>query len=244
MKNKKSKMHYIAVLAILLFFTGCSVYSPSIQSPITITEKGQIQTDANISFSNELFLRPGFHGSIAYGLSNNSSVQLSMSTKLFDFVNYEISTGNYFINTNFLRLGLFPGYSYGKINYEETNGDIMGARYTDKWSGNYHNVYLNLQSLINLKILTLGIGAKTGLYLPNLTFNNTLVNQRALSTQPTLYIKPNLKWDDTFNFGFSFTFLRLNTLDNFKNYNDLYKEFYDPFVVAFGLTYKFSTKLK
>ncbi len=239
MSDKKRRILFVSALVTILFLNSCTVYTPAIQSPVTIKEKGQIQADANISFSSILLLPLGFNGSIAYGISDNTSVQLSTNMKLFDYYEYDISAGNYFINKNKFRLGLFPGYSYGKIDYLDMSGDIMSLPMND-WTGNYHNFYLRLQSLIDLKILTLGIGAKTGLFLPNLLMDNTIVNKKAIITQPTLYIKPNIEFDKI-SCGLSLTYLSLNTLGSFQNYNHIHQNFYNPFIVAFGFSYKFDT---
>ena len=241
MNNKKLRILCASAWWVLLLLNGCSVYSPAIQSPVITEKQGQIQIDGNASVSSELLFPPGAHGSLAYGITDNTSLQLSANMKLFHYTEIGISIGNYFINESKFRLGFFPGYSYGEVDYTDMNGDIMtGASHEDYWSGNYQNIYINLQSLFNLKIITLGVGAKTGLYFPDLMNNNRIENKKAIITQPTLYIKPNLKYD-RFICALTVSYLSLNTVDGFRNYNDMHNYFYNPFTIAFGFGFKFDT---
>ena len=125
MYTLKQRFFLMAIASAMVVLSGCTTYLPAIQPPVTIKEKGQIQADASVSFTSALLVPLGLHGSIAYGITDNTSVQLSTNMMLFDFSEYDICAGNYFINKNKFRLGVFPGYSHGRIDYMEKRGSFI-----------------------------------------------------------------------------------------------------------------------
>lgn len=232
---------YSAFLSTLLLLTQCSFYSPSISSPVVIDKKGQVQLDGNISVSNYLLTPIGFHGSVAYGIADNASAQLSAS--YISGCNNEFggTVGYYYDLNKNLKVGAFPGFNFGYVFLDEEYVDIMGGQsYTYSWRGNYLSPYFRLQFLFDNKYMTIGLGTKAGMYYPKLKVNNLPKNQNAFLLEPSIFIMPSL-WNDDLRISINSSFSKLFSVNNGSvDYHGDYPLDYNNVIVSIGLNYRFS----
>jgi len=237
----------LLIVLIPMLFHGCAVYSPSISTPVLISEKHEKQIDAGITTAfpySYSFVPSGFYGSFAYCIFDNTPVQFSASRMLMGHSRYELSAGYNLPITGSIRLGVFPGMSSGDVFSWEVTGYSMGIPDYDRRLGEYLAPNTRVQLLFQNHRISVGMGAKGSLYIPAISLNTTRLNLgNAFIFEPSIFITPT---DPNTPAGFTVfcTYSKpFPMAGGSPDFSGTYGLEYPDFTIGIGFHYRF-TKLR
>lgn len=234
------------VFLIPVLLPGCSVYSPSVSPPVLITEKNEVQVDASISTSypgTYSFVPSGFNASIAYGIFDHTSIQVSASRILGGYNRIEMTTGYYLPFSNRFKIGFFPGLSHGHVFTWELVGYSMGIPEYVRWKGDYLAPSSKFQMLYKNEWIACGLGVKGSIYIPDISRSNTQLDPgNALLLEPSVFLIPSvakLPVGITFIGSFSRPY---PMRDGSPDFNSDYALEYPGFTFGLGLNFRINTQ--
>jgi hypothetical protein len=220
-----NKRQLMIILIITIFINNCTIYNPQIVPATIIKEKGDLQINGGI------FLTPGVHASVGYGLNKCISVQTFASYSLNNVAHFDLSSG-WYKNRKKIIFGIYGGYSYGygNINYKPINLVYMGEYH---WIGHYQLLYNKIQLIKTTKRIDFGIVTRFG-YLKPLYIKRSFYGDRTdieiftkfrKIIEPSFYV--NLKSSHR---------LSITLMGTFSFYNS---EYYDNNYFSFGFGFNY-----
>ncbi|MFB6317714.1 hypothetical protein [Saccharicrinis sp. FJH54] len=242
--EQRNVQRYAAILfaVICLFsFNSCSIYSPSVSSPVLVKNKGDKQTDISITTSDQLGSGVGFSFSKAYGLKDNTALRFTVTKELGGKNELDFTLGKYTVLSPKTRFGLFPGLSGGFINYTDMTGDIKNADW-ERWSGHYFSPYLRLQFLAEFDFMTVGAGTTIRYFIPDFYRDDERFNQTGFAIEPSLFIMPTYakrRTHLTLNCAYS-DFHPVGRLH--PGYNYYSDHYFNKLVFSIGINYYISSR--
>ena len=231
---------YFIIFVTLIFIAGCNTYIsyPQIVSPQAvdiplIKEMGDLRVDVGGSFTGNKTLRsseaidteewsvlPSVHGTISYGMSNMSALQMHANIGLFSMYYFQTALGIYKVLEKKTVFELYGGYGYGNGYY---NTRMFKVR------DDYHLAFAQFnigQTGLGAKHIDYGLGLRGGYLFCNF---EEPVNLKDVHKKNGWMVEP------TVFFRFGGRKVKFCTKVTYLWTQTLSKDFYYPLSVSMGV---------
>lgn len=220
-----SEIKLVFGFVCLLFFSGCSMYTPLNHSPTEFTEKHDVHASASISFFgyNAFAAYTPINHFFIYGEGNLSTYQ---DNNLYH-KSYSAGIGGYHVFNDCFFLELRAGYGQGKFEYADQNNGSNGA--LTLGDGSYIRYYGSFSIMYKNNMKAFGFFINTGGLDNTYTYTNINLSSYGetmhfVSVYSGFIFKKyfNSRWAIIHSLGANIPYYKGGINDNIFRVNELY----------------------
>ena len=227
------RIRLLASIALLsTFATSCIMYQPQAVDIPLINHQNDIRIDGAVSAGYLLGIFPAINVTSSYGFNNWGTAQLHANWDLSRGYYLQAGAGAYMPYKNFVLEG-YLGYGYGYKYYSKSDTSSPKKEFFGNYQIPYAQRNMGWVDLANGKI-DLGVGLKTGCYIPDITDRWTSKEQKLIN-DPMLLFEPQA----FFRVGGQHLKFTLRVSMSFFPEDDGTGFLYAPFGASLGVNYRF-----